>query len=76
MRLLCKDTNAGRSTKLTLCAHLVRLLHLNSFRCPAPGGNPLEWVNGGESARGVGWGPPLSQVAPRRFLAIRRRNPT
>ena len=35
MHPLCKDTNAGRSTKLTLCAHLVRLLHLNSFRCPA-----------------------------------------
>ena len=35
MHPLCKDTNAGGSTKLTLCAHLVRLLHLNSFRCPA-----------------------------------------
>ena len=35
MHPLCKDTDAGRRTKLTLCAHLVRLLHLNSFRCPA-----------------------------------------
>ena len=35
MHPLCKDTSAGRSTKLTLRAHLVRLLHLNSFRCPA-----------------------------------------